>query len=469
MKSSLLTADPYAYTYHVNDHKAKSSAESTHTAIGDSSDPSNPIYGGSYSFAGEAEQTFYQMVFEKCFIHNHRNCFLTEKACAEWMDNFVCTLCEEAGKIVDMSSHQEFKVDVMQRDAPYQKKDITKDGMHILLAVRMNPEEQLHLRAQMMKACDDLWSQLPLTNTVDKVYDEALPSLQNIVQMFGCRKPHHEPYRLAAIYTACFNDQSEFDISKKDDEIKVNYSLFQELSVRLNKGVEFPLRADYLASKVKPKTKPAKATKAVNFSRAVPLDGDETETEDTDSDIAVNAVDVNDIRYVTVSRILDEINTADPAYLTDHRKWVSFIFMMRNENLSGEATVMLCRKFGTVSGKKHDAATILNIFNKPDSDEDTDDETQEKKKPKITMSSLYFWLKEVNPRSKLLEFHGEGAEHRTNWYMLTDATFAKEMRHLFFRDRLLFTGKQKSPAGLGKVRWKPKIDLNIFVTCVASS
>ena len=89
----------------------------------------------------------------------------------------------------------------------------------------------------MMKIAKDLFENLPLTNSMDEIFDEGITRGSVNWQLFGSRKPGFDKYGLTRIFEItydpsdeelCMNEKnvSSFDIEKN----------LAQLSIRDNKG-----------------------------------------------------------------------------------------------------------------------------------------------------------------------------------------------------------------------------------------
>ena len=85
-------------------------------------------------------------------------------------------------------------------------KDITKDGIHMIIGIQMDHTIQLYLREQIMKELAPTWNSLPLQNTIDQVLDEGISKGSTNWQMYGSRKPGHEAYELTQHHNITYDD-----------------------------------------------------------------------------------------------------------------------------------------------------------------------------------------------------------------------------------------------------------------------
>lgn len=151
---------------------------------------------------------------------------------------------------------------------------------------------------------------------------------------------------------------------------------------------------------------------------------------------------INQIRDVVLKLI--EIDDKDVFDWNDRDTWLKTGFVIFNEtNGSGDGCNLfleLSSNWRGPNGEVNDTQYVTRTY--------YSSKTNEQKKVKIS------WLK------KLLASVVK-PEHNIDWTNLTDATFASTFSDLFFKDKLVFTGKEKNLEGYhyNGVFWK-KLGLN---------
>jgi hypothetical protein len=112
-------------------------------------------------------------------------------------------------------------------------KNITKDGIHMLVCLQVNHVIQTMIREKMLDKIGEIWEDLPLTNNWDSVLDEGISKGKTNWQLFGSRKPGNENYELVRHFIITFDsNDGEFMMDEKnirDFDIKKN---FYKLSVQ---------------------------------------------------------------------------------------------------------------------------------------------------------------------------------------------------------------------------------------------
>jgi len=97
------------------------------------------------------------------------------------------------------------------------EKQITKDGIHIIISLHCEHSIQLIIRKMILQMIGDCWTDLQLTNNWDSVFDEGISTGHTNWQLVGSCKPAHEPYKLSQIYNVTYDDtDGEFAIVKQD-------------------------------------------------------------------------------------------------------------------------------------------------------------------------------------------------------------------------------------------------------------
>ena len=113
---------------------------------------------------------------------------------------------EELKKIIKFNSDFEFPVFIFEKPNVNKvvEKNITKDGIHMIIGLNLNREAQLFLRNQIISKITDIWD-LPLINDYDSVLDEGISKGSTNWQLFGSQKPGNEKYQLTQYYNIRFD------------------------------------------------------------------------------------------------------------------------------------------------------------------------------------------------------------------------------------------------------------------------
>ena len=103
------------------------------------------------------------------------------------------------GETIDVYIMEKAKVNQIQENA------VTKDGIHMIIGLKMSHAGQLELRKRIVKDIKNVWDDLPLTNDWESVLDEGISTGKTNWQMFGSRKPGHQSYALKNKFICTFN------------------------------------------------------------------------------------------------------------------------------------------------------------------------------------------------------------------------------------------------------------------------
>ena len=231
----------------------------TNTRIGDKT---KSIFGGSYNIQDAEYPTFLKLYYRDVIRKKGKE-YLTEKQrdsdgpiaidldfrysynvdekqhTSELIDDIVSEYLNVIKTIYQFDESSKFYAFVLEKPSVNRvsDKNITKDGIHIIFKIQMERNLQLYVRKQMMKIAKDLFENLPLTNSMDEIFDEGITRGSVNWQLFGSRKPGYDKYGLTRIFEItydpadeelCMNEKnvSSFDIEKN----------LTKLSIRDNKG-----------------------------------------------------------------------------------------------------------------------------------------------------------------------------------------------------------------------------------------
>ena len=127
---------------------------------------------------------------------------------------------------------------VMEKPQPVIDKELVKDGIHIILPnIVTRPSVQYIIRQEVLKELPSILKNLPLSNSIGDVVDEAVIHRNNW-QMYGSKKPNCEAYKVTKVYDG---DLKGIQISDDDS------SYVETLSIR-NKYEETPIKIEKLSS-----------------------------------------------------------------------------------------------------------------------------------------------------------------------------------------------------------------------------
>ena len=120
------------------------------------------------------------------------------------IDEIVQIYLEELKGIYRFDDKAKFPVFIFEKPNVnrLEDKNITKDGIHMIIGIQSDRSTQTILRTRIVKKMDEteLWSNLPLQNAWNDVFDEGISKGHTNWQLYGSKKPNHEQYRLTGYY-----------------------------------------------------------------------------------------------------------------------------------------------------------------------------------------------------------------------------------------------------------------------------
>jgi P4 family phage/plasmid primase-like protien len=282
--------------------RAIESVAITHTRIGDKD---LGIYGGAYAIPKESLKTFYNLLYNHIFVEKKKE-YLTERQngntmavdfdfrysydtetrqhSKEHIQDMILLYLEELKEYFLFDEKKPFSILIFEKPTVNRLEDgsITKDGIHMLIGIKIDHVMQMMIRDKMLTKIPEIWD-LPLVNTWDSVLDEGISKGVINWQLFGCRKPGNEAYELAYHFVISFDPiDGEFMMDEKkvkDFDIKNN---FDKLSVQCETNPKFEInpkiidaynaRLENHGNKIK---KPSSKTKINLLVEEDELDNDE--------------------------------------------------------------------------------------------------------------------------------------------------------------------------------------------------
>jgi P4 family phage/plasmid primase-like protien len=259
----------------LNSHKKEkeSNLSATNTRI---SCPQHGIYGATYHIPDNEYDDFLKLVYEEIIAKN-KNDYFTESQlpsdgpilvdldfrypyeCEERYYNkdhiddlIVIGYLEELKKIYQFDENSEFNIYVLEKTKinRLEEKNLTKDGIHLIIGIKSERKMQLLLRQRMVAKLEEMWgSNLPIVNTWEDVLDKGISQGPTNWQLYGSTKPDYEPYKLTYIYQMTYDTTDEEFIVRtldaKHDTIDMK-SVFPKLSARCNQHPTFFYKSKFI-------------------------------------------------------------------------------------------------------------------------------------------------------------------------------------------------------------------------------
>ena len=232
-------------------------------------------YGGSYHINDEEYPEFLRLYANEILTKNHEE-YLTEKQLdtngpilididlhfnydvdkrfydLSHIEDGIDIYLAELKSIFQFDENTKFNVYVMQKNDVNRvaEKNITKDGIHIIIGLQADRTTQILLRKKVLPKIADAWSDFPIVNTWENVLDEGVTAAHSNWQLYGSRKPHHSVYKLTYIYEITYDpDDGEFirnSIELKDFDVIKN---IEKLSARYTEHPRLFYTSEFIKTK----------------------------------------------------------------------------------------------------------------------------------------------------------------------------------------------------------------------------
>jgi P4 family phage/plasmid primase-like protien len=231
-----------------NQNDQKNEITSTHTRIGSKD---LHIYGGKYHIEPEELPQFFKLYYEDIFVRNKKE-YLTEKQLSdsgpilvdfdfrydyavterqhsvEHIQDMIQLYLDELKDFFVFEENKQFPIFVMEK--PHVNRDssknITKDGIHMIIGIQMDRIMQLMLRERILEKIGNVW-ELPLTNNWESVLDEGISKGCVNWQLYGSQKPGYEAYKMT-YHTIATIDKTDDEFMTVPQNVK-NFDLSQNL------------------------------------------------------------------------------------------------------------------------------------------------------------------------------------------------------------------------------------------------
>ncbi len=163
---------------------------------------------------------------------------------SDCIDDIVSLYATELYKIYQFDESSSYKVFVLEKPKtnPVPTKNVTKDGIHLIIGISSERSVQILLRKQILTKIGNMLEHIPIINTWDDVLDKGITDGGNNWQMYGSCKPLHDTYKLTTVYTISYNDSGEINSAIQRvncNEISQITPYFEQLSARYTKHPSF--------------------------------------------------------------------------------------------------------------------------------------------------------------------------------------------------------------------------------------
>lgn len=239
----------------------------THTRIGDDKNKfgEGVIYGGAYTITDDNMNTFYEKYYNKVF-ENKENEYMTEKQLIEdgpiLIDidlrynssvskkihtkdhkiDLIGLYGEKITELVDIKKGDKLDIYVMEKNSVNILEGMTKDGIHIIIGMKMHKGLQVMLRKRVLQEIQNLWKDIPIINNWEDVLDEGITKGFCNWQMYGSKKPGHQPYLLKEHFTITFDGNIWEILENTENNVFDTKKNFKQLTARNNTHPSFNIR-----------------------------------------------------------------------------------------------------------------------------------------------------------------------------------------------------------------------------------
>jgi len=246
MKSTTKSVSPF--DAFMKQRYSKKGEQHTHTRIGSEK---LGISGGAYTVQPDDIGEFYRKYTDHVFIQGRQE-YLTERQLPDngpglidideryapsvetrqhtkdHISNVVEMIIDQLSDLVVLTPGTLLPIFVFEKPDVNLLEDTTKDGIHILIGMKMDRALQMMLRKRMLAQMPAIWGDLPLTNSWEDVLDESIVRGTTNWQLYGSRKPGHQAYVLKYWYVMNLDEECTLGFQEKSVsffDVRVNFQL----------------------------------------------------------------------------------------------------------------------------------------------------------------------------------------------------------------------------------------------------
>jgi len=315
-----------------------------------------------------------------------------------YVDNIV--------KYYNIPISTEIPIYILEKPAPNTSLEtVTKDGIHMVIGLRLTHVEQLYLRDLVMSELEkNVFPDLELKNSIDDVLDKGISAGYTNWQLFGSRKPGNEKYELT--YYGSFSVQSadsneyELEIDEPPPESELStFNILKGTSARMTHHQQGSVKDKYINELEKYK-KPVKKSSSGGTSKTAfyHLSNDMKSMEDIDKQCNYYLKSKDDLEP-SVKTYYEMVMELPDKYYDDYHLWMSVGWALHSYS---PEMFPVWVKFSSQSHKFR-VEDIPNMF-----------ETWSNMESKgITVASIVYWLKKDKP-DKYQEIIHESIQYKLN-------------------------------------------------------
>ena len=246
-------------------YASKDDSNITHTRIGNKE---MNVFGGKYSIPEDKMDEFLK-IYNKHVFTNKQLEFLTEKQREygpilidldfrhdkeveerQYDENHIQDVCElYVEKMAELIEIKEpVDIYVMEKPEVNMCDDLTKDGIHIVIAINVHRAVRTMLRSKVLDRSStsnitNILDDLNLINTPEDVVDEGIARGTTNWQLYGSGKPGYQRYKITKQFTISPDGEGEFEW--EESEIRHSLSLVTSVSAQNRKNKVYEVRDSY--------------------------------------------------------------------------------------------------------------------------------------------------------------------------------------------------------------------------------
>ena len=286
------------------------------------------VYGAAYHIGKEEIPIFNKLYYEHVFVKNRKE-YLTEKQLEEGgpilvdfdfrydfsvtkrihtiehIQDIIQLYLEELKEFYIFTENKQFPIFVLEKPNVNRdvEKQITKDGIHLIIGIQIDRTMQLMLRDRILQKIGDIW-ELPLKNSWDDVLDNNVCKGGSNWQMYGSQKPGFDVYKVTYYMTAELdaNDNEWITTAKSPKDLDLSKDL-KLLSARYEEHPKFDMNPNIIEEYNKRKSEKPKSKKNTKKINLV--------LEDDDGDIELGDIDNMEKLKKAVDNLLSSLKITE--------------------------------------------------------------------------------------------------------------------------------------------------------------
>lgn len=344
--------------------KKDSEEQPTNTRIGDKE---LNIFGGSYVIPTNEYKNFLDIYYTEVF-ENKKLEYLTEKQLEnngpilvdidmrfpldvparvykpDNIQDLVDCYCNELKRIFQFDENTKFQIFIFEKENinRIQEKNITKDGIHMMIGIQADHVTQQILRKNIIRKIPDYWAELDIQNSWEDVFDSCISTGKTNWQLYGSRKPGYEAYQLTKIFDITYDPSDGELICCPFHLDKFNMkSDFQKLSVRYDGNPCFDYKPEFLKKREEfegqsgPRNTVTTKSKIMGSSKLNGKSIFEVRTrEELDELVAIYLDEINNPQDFELKEIYDYTMILPEKYygVGSYSNWIRVGFALKNMN-----------------------------------------------------------------------------------------------------------------------------------------